>query len=254
LNKPTDATQVERCYFGSPDASADTISVFNGFDGAYADDTGGIEWIRVNVDNSIYNAVVCLINTIGAYGGEAVNDINVSDPTGGQRVLLISNGVTNFTNAMRARSNITVLSAVSDMDAAAAVVGDLDTGVTYMKGANASGAASGRVYLSGQNFAGNNACPAGGVGIVAKQGSKIQFSDTADSSSFTKRMEFSFTSGANTEDYIYFVERGVHQFCGNRTTPEGAVTAVPGSTYQSNNSGKLFVKETGTGNTGWVQK
>lgn len=40
-------------------------------------------------------------------------------------------------------------------------------------------------------------------------------------------------------------------------SPEGVVTAVVGSTYQRNNGGavtSLYVKETGTGNTGWVAK
>jgi hypothetical protein len=40
-------------------------------------------------------------------------------------------------------------------------------------------------------------------------------------------------------------------------TPEGAVTAAPGSLYQRTNGGantSLYVKESGTGNTGWVAK
>lgn len=36
--------------------------------------------------------------------------------------------------------------------------------------------------------------------------------------------------------------------------PEGAVTAGPGSTYRNRTTGKLYVKETGAGNTGWVIK
>jgi hypothetical protein len=40
-------------------------------------------------------------------------------------------------------------------------------------------------------------------------------------------------------------------------TPEGAVTANPGSTYMRTNGGagtSFYVKESGTGNTGWVGK
>jgi hypothetical protein len=40
-------------------------------------------------------------------------------------------------------------------------------------------------------------------------------------------------------------------------TPEGVVTAAPGSLYQRTNGGantSLYVKESGTGNTGWVAK
>ena len=43
----------------------------------------------------------------------------------------------------------------------------------------------------------------------------------------------------------------------NSILPEGNVTAAPGSLYLyyvANTSGKLYVKETGTGNTGWVLK
>lgn len=37
-------------------------------------------------------------------------------------------------------------------------------------------------------------------------------------------------------------------------TPEGVVTAQPGSLYTDQTGGKLYVKETGVGNTGWVIK
>jgi hypothetical protein len=40
-------------------------------------------------------------------------------------------------------------------------------------------------------------------------------------------------------------------------TPEGSVTAGVGSVYQRTNGGantSLYVKESGTGNTGWVAK
>ncbi len=37
-------------------------------------------------------------------------------------------------------------------------------------------------------------------------------------------------------------------------SPEGVVTANPASMYRDTTSGKLWVKETGTGNTGWVMK
>ena len=40
-------------------------------------------------------------------------------------------------------------------------------------------------------------------------------------------------------------------------TPEGAVTAPPGSVYLRNNGAaatSFYVKESGTGNTGWVAK
>lgn len=35
-------------------------------------------------------------------------------------------------------------------------------------------------------------------------------------------------------------------------SPEGVVTADPGATYYDTLSGDFYVKETGTGNTGWV--
>jgi hypothetical protein len=34
-------------------------------------------------------------------------------------------------------------------------------------------------------------------------------------------------------------------------TPEGTVTATPGRTYADTTAGNLWVKNTGTGNTGW---
>ncbi len=34
-------------------------------------------------------------------------------------------------------------------------------------------------------------------------------------------------------------------------SPEGAVTASPGTTYLNNSDGGLWMKRTGTGNTGW---
>ena len=47
-----------------------------------------------------------------------------------------------------------------------------------------------------------------------------------------------------------------YQFVGNGT-PEGVVTAPVGSTYHRRDGGALtsfYVKESGTGNTGWVAK
>lgn len=35
--------------------------------------------------------------------------------------------------------------------------------------------------------------------------------------------------------------------------PEGVVTADPGTTYYATGTATFWVKETGTGNTGWVQ-
>lgn len=37
-------------------------------------------------------------------------------------------------------------------------------------------------------------------------------------------------------------------------SPEGVVTAIPGSTYVDVSNGNLWVKQTGTGNTGWTNK
>jgi hypothetical protein len=37
-------------------------------------------------------------------------------------------------------------------------------------------------------------------------------------------------------------------------SPEGVVTAVPGSLRIRTNPGLLYVKQSGTGNTGWIQK
>lgn len=34
-------------------------------------------------------------------------------------------------------------------------------------------------------------------------------------------------------------------------TPEGAVTASPGSLYSDTTNGEVYVKNTGSGNTGW---
>lgn len=41
---------------------------------------------------------------------------------------------------------------------------------------------------------------------------------------------------------------------GGTGTPEGVVTASPGSLFLRTDTGKLYVKESGTGNTGWVMK
>ena len=35
--------------------------------------------------------------------------------------------------------------------------------------------------------------------------------------------------------------------------PEGSVTAVPGQTYLNTATAGFWVKQTGTGNTGWIQ-
>lgn len=36
-------------------------------------------------------------------------------------------------------------------------------------------------------------------------------------------------------------------------SPEGVVTASPGSTYLQTESGSFWMKQTGTGNTGWLE-
>lgn len=42
-----------------------------------------------------------------------------------------------------------------------------------------------------------------------------------------------------------------HQF--GTTSPEGVVTASPGITYLNTTDNSLWVKKTGTSNTGWLQ-
>jgi hypothetical protein len=36
-------------------------------------------------------------------------------------------------------------------------------------------------------------------------------------------------------------------------SPQGVVTAPPGTTYLDSSTGSLWMKETGVGNTGWLQ-
>jgi len=59
----------------------------------------------------------------------------------------------------------------------------------------------------------------------------------------------------NRQEVEYY-NRGVYWYAG-AGSPEGAVTAPIGSLYSRTNGGastSLYVKESGTGNTGWVAK
>ena len=61
--------------------------------------------------------------------------------------------------------------------------------------------------------------------------------------------------GGNTKLIDYMETSG--KLLGGNDTPEGAVTAVVGTLYLRANGGAnttLYVKETGTGNTGWAAK
>lgn len=54
----------------------------------------------------------------------------------------------------------------------------------------------------------------------------------------------------------YYINGGVFWFSGTGS-PEGAITAPVGSLYSRTNGGagtSFYVKESGTGNTGWVAK
>jgi hypothetical protein len=254
MNVPNDVAQDERVYIGPPDATSDDISILNSFSDCYMDDTGSVPAIYVNVSNTIFSPICVIYNCIGLTDVDKVNDVNAGG-TSSSRVLFDSYGRATFTGAVTLKSTNTALAAGADMDTAYAFMGDSSNATMYLKGYSTGGAASGRIFLGGQTWAGNNACPAnGGVGIAVANGTKFRVSRAISGTSYEPRIDYGFASGANTEDYMYWAFRDVYNFVGNRTTPEGAVTAGPGSIYQSNTAGKLFVKETGTGNTGWVQK
>jgi hypothetical protein len=57
----------------------------------------------------------------------------------------------------------------------------------------------------------------------------------------------------NNNAYSATTRNGVYS---GTVSPESSVTAGPGSIYLRNNSGtgELWLKTSGTGNTGWVQK
>lgn len=62
---------------------------------------------------------------------------------------------------------------------------------------------------------------------------------------------------SNVFSRIYTIGTGSVQQLSGAGTPEGAITAVVGSTFQRSDGGALtsfYVKETGSGNTGWVAK
>jgi hypothetical protein len=70
---------------------------------------------------------------------------------------------------------------------------------------------------------------------------------------------------ANTNNFVVATAGKGISFSGNNNvlwrcgagTPEGSVTAVVGSLYTRTDGGAnttLYVKESGTGNTGWVAK
>lgn len=66
----------------------------------------------------------------------------------------------------------------------------------------------------------------------------------------------SFRVGMNADLGQVFVNSGVFWSSGSNT-PEGAITAPVGSIYSRTNGGagtSFYVKESGTGNTGWVAK
>jgi hypothetical protein len=70
------------------------------------------------------------------------------------------------------------------------------------------------------------------------------------------RGQNTFTAGGGTGS-LFFGLGTVRGIYGGAGTPEGVVTASPGSMYLNQSGGggtTLYIKESGTGNTGWVAK
>lgn len=65
------------------------------------------------------------------------------------------------------------------------------------------------------------------------------------------------TTGSNHKHYLDFLNNRVLEWSSAFATPEGNVTAGIGSVYLNTNGGAgttIYIKESGTGNTGWVGK
>jgi len=100
------------------------------------------------------------------------------------------------------------------------------------------------------------------------QGTRIAFNTTAiGSTTLTERMSVENTGNVNVTNgnLVVSTANKAIEFAGNGSvlwrcgagTPEGAVTAPVGSLFTRTDGGllsTLYVKESGTGNTGWVAK
>lgn len=86
---------------------------------------------------------------------------------------------------------------------------------------------------------------------IKRSGTVIQIK-LADDSAFTTLQ----ASSVHVYEGFEFSLNNIKVLTGSGT-PEGAITAVVGSTYHRSNGGagtSFYVKESGTGNTGWVAK
>jgi hypothetical protein len=76
------------------------------------------------------------------------------------------------------------------------------------------------------------------------------------STGLAPRGQNTFTAGGGTGS-LFFGLGTVRGIYGGAGAPEGVVTASPGSMYLNQSGGggtTLYIKESGTGNTGWVAK
>lgn len=128
---------------------------------------------------------------------------------------------------------------------------EVKEGLLYIS--NASGSVVGRMYLSGN-----------GLGFQFDKGLFPDATNARDLGAASLRYKDVWLSGeiystaglrlANTTGGVYFGNQAIK--CGPGT-PEGAVTAPSGSLWLRTDGGAgttFYVKESGTGNTGWVAK
>jgi hypothetical protein len=123
-------------------------------------------------------------------------------------------------------------------------------------------AASGRDALY-SNTTGNNNTASGREALYSNttgirntaSGWNALFSNTTGSSNTALGTDAEAVS--DTADNQIAIRAGVTKWYSSAGSPEGAVTAGVGSMYTDNTGGAgttLYVKESGTGNTGWVAK
>jgi hypothetical protein len=162
------------------------------------------------------------------------------------------------------------------------VTGDADiNGLTVGRGAGdiSSNTAAGRSTLSSNttgnsntasgynalynNTTGNNNTASGREALYSNttgirntaSGWNALFSNTTGSSNTALGTDAEAVS--DTADNQIAIRAGVTKWYSSAGSPEGAVTAGVGSMYTDNTGGAgttLYVKESGTGNTGWVAK
>jgi len=193
--------------------------------------------------------------TLQAGGGGTVNGSSFVMDTDGQAVILVPDGANDWRIvATYTTSGATLTGSGSSprlayWSGASSLTSDSD--LTY-DGFNLS---SGRVYHSGGSGGAPGVGPAADTGTGMYQATSGTYSVAVSAGATGERVRFQ-ANGINLLNgrVTWDASETIFDLFGSGS-PEGSITASIGSVYRRSNGGTattLYIKESGTGNTGWV--